>query len=89
MDLLALVGRHFMKREDLSHSAHAVSRLWQQYLLYLDKLRTHYDKSQEPTDVQIETVGNFIENLRDLLKMKLGIPHEQVVSGVVAALAIF
>ena len=70
-DLLALVGRLFIKREDMAHPAHIMARLWQQYLLYLDKLRTHYDKNQEPTDVQIDTAGNVLENMRDFLRMKV------------------
>lgn len=55
----------------MAHPAHIMARLWQQYLLYLDKLRTHYDKNQEPTDVQIDTAGNVLENMRDFLRMKV------------------
>lgn len=45
MDLLALVGRFYVKREDIPRPSHLVSRLMEQYLLFLDKLRTHYDKN--------------------------------------------
>ncbi len=51
MDILALIGRLLLKREDLPQSASLLHPLWEQYLLYLDKLRTYYDKAQEPTDV--------------------------------------